>query len=486
MPGIVVNTSVRTGPATTNTSPVASWFVVGLTQRGPAATARLVTSIADYETVFGEYASYGAVYQQVQTFFEEGGAEVYVSRVVGASATAGTLAVPSTTAGTALTLTATGGGDWSQNLEVTLTTLGTGKTLKAYLNDDLVYNSGEVATALALVNKVNASSVATKYFTATIGTGTFDNITSATAFSAGDDDRAAIVDQDWLDAMDAFGSELGAGAVSLPGFVTSGNAESIHASVLEHCYTNHRTAILSVPEDYTASEAGDHAESMSAYDYAEYGGLFYPWVDMSLDDGTALTISPEGYVAAKRSVAYNRVGPWSAYAGLVTQSNFITGLSESISKTTGDALDEQRCNALRIINGAVRVYGFRSLSSDEDNYRFLNAREMLNFVVVQAEEVLEDLVFSPIDGRNALFTQVKGRLTGLLEPIRIAGGLYEAFDATGKRIDYGYSVVVSDAINPVSQLAGGLVRARVGIRVSSIGDQIQVDVTKSNLTASVV
>jgi hypothetical protein len=272
----------------------------------------------------------------------------------------------------------------------------------------------------------------------------------------------------------------------LPGFVTSGNAESIHASVLEHCYTNHRTAILSVPEDYTASEAGDHAESMSAYDYAEYGGLFYPWVDMSLDDGTALTISPEGYVAAKRSVAYNRVGPWSAYAGLVTQSNFITGLSESISKTTGDALDEQRCNALRIINGAVRVYGFRSLSSDEDNYRFLNAREMLNFVVVQAEEVLEDLVFSPIDGRNALFTQVKGRLTGLLEPIRIAGGLYEAFDATGKRIDYGYSVVVSDAINPVSQLAGGLVRARVGIRVSSIGDQIQVDVTKSNLTASVV
>jgi hypothetical protein len=134
----------------------------------------------------------------------------------------------------------------------------------------------------------------------------------------------------------------------------------------------------------------------------------------------------------------------------------------------------------------VRVYGFRSLSSDEDNFRFLNSREMLNFVVVQAEEVLEDLVFSPIDGRNALFTQVKGRLTGLLEPIRIAGGLYEAFDATGKRIDYGYSVVVSDAINPVSQLAGGLVRARVGVRVSSIGDQIQVDVTKSNLTASVV
>jgi len=70
--------------------------------------------------------------------------------------------------------------------------------------------------------------------------------------------------------------------------------------------------------------------------------------------------------------------------------------------------------------------------------------------------------------------------------VRIAGGLYEAFDANGKRIDYGYSVVVNDAINPVSQLAGGLVKAKVGVRVSAIGDQIQVDVTKSNLTASVV
>jgi hypothetical protein len=77
-------------------------------------------------------------------------------------------------------------------------------------------------------------------------------------------------------------------------------------------------------------------------------------------------------------------------------------------------------------------------------------------------------------------------LTNLLDPIRVAGGLYEAFDNTGRRIDYGYSVVVNEAINPVSQLAGGLIRAKIGIRVSSVGDQIEVAVTKSNLTASVV
>lgn len=486
MPGIVVNTAVRTGPTTANTSPVATWFAVGLTERGPAAEPQKVTSIAEYETVFGGYVSYGDVYEQVQTFFEEGGAEVYISRVVGASATAGTLAIPNTASGTALTLTANGGGSWSSNLTATLTTLGSGKTLKLYLSGDLVYNSGEVATAAALVTKLNNSATGSLYATATIGTGTFANVTTATAFSAGDDDRSNIVDQDWLDAMDAFGSELGAGAVSLPGLVTSGNIDDIHIAILEHCHANHRIAILSTPSDYTATQAGNHAEGVGAYDYAEYAGIYWPWVTMNLEDGTALTISPEGYVAAKRSKTFNQIGPWSAYAGLNSQSNFITGLSTAVSKTTGDALDEQRLNALRIINGAVRVYGFRSLSSDEDNFRFLNSREMLNFIVVQAEAVLEDLVFSPIDGRRALFSNVESRLIALLEPIRLAGGLYEAFDNTGKRIDFGYSVVVNDAINPLSQLAGGLVKAKVGIRVSSIGDQIQVDVTKSNLTASVV
>lgn len=486
MPGIVVNTSVRTGPSTINQSQTASWFVVGLTQRGPSDEAKLVTSLTDYESVFGDYVSYGAVHQQVQTFFEEGGAQVYVSRVVGASATAGELEIPNAVAGVSATLTAVGEGDWSSSLTATLTTLGTGKTLKLYLSGELVYASGEVATAAALVNKINGSTTAAKYITAEVGTGVFANIATATAFSAGDDNRNAIVDATWTAALDDFGYDLGAGAVSMPGFVTSGNITNIHTAILDHCYANHRIAVLSTPSDFTATEAADHAESLGSESYSEYGGLFWPWVNATKDDGTAIVISPEGFVAAKRSIAHNRTGSWAAYAGVVTESRWLTGLSDTVTKTISNTLDESRVNTLRIINGRVRVYGARSLSSDEDNYRFLNAREMLNFIVVQSEAVLEDLVFSPIDGRSALFTRVKGRLVAMLEPIRIAGGLYEAFDGTGRRIDYGYSVVVNDAINPLSQLAGGLVKAKVGVRISSIGDQIQVDVTKSNLTASVV
>jgi len=77
-------------------------------------------------------------------------------------------------------------------------------------------------------------------------------------------------------------------------------------------------------------------------------------------------------------------------------------------------------------------------------------------------------------------------LFAILEPLRAKGALFEAFDANGRRIDFGYTVKCDQSINPTTQLADGLIKARVGLRVSSVGDKIEVDIIKSNLTKSVV
>jgi len=201
---------------------------------------------------------------------------------------------------------------------------------------------------------------------------------------------------------------------------------------------------------------------------------------------TSLTISPEGYVAAKRSIAHNSVGAWQAYAGLNSVGSFVTGVATSIGKADGDTLDEGYINAIRVIQGAVRIYGARSASTDITNFRYITARDTLNYIVSEAEKSLEDLVFSTIDGRRTVFGRVEARLIALLDPLRTEGGLYEAFDAEGNQIDAGYSVEVSDALNPVTQLATGTVKAKVGVRVSSVADRIEVEIVKSNLTASVV
>ena len=215
MPGIVVNTAVRTGPSTTNVNPTATLFMVGRTERGTEGTPTLVTSLSQYETVYGGYISAGAVHQQVQTFFEEGGAQVYVSRITGASATFGSLTVTGG-GGDALTLTATGQGSWSSNLEAEVVALGSGFALKLYLGGELVYSTGEVASSAACATKLNnATTTGALYATAVAGAGTLQAFTKA-AFSAGDSDDSGIVDADYTTAIDNFNDDLGPGAIAIP------------------------------------------------------------------------------------------------------------------------------------------------------------------------------------------------------------------------------------------------------------------------------
>lgn len=491
MPGVVVTTAVRTGPSIANATPSATFFIVGRTERGPDDKALLVTSIADFEQKYGGYVSYGYVHQSLQTYFEEGGSQAYVSRVAPSSGGAeGVATLLDSGDATSITLTAVGKGDWSQNLKYQVVSAGAGFSVKLYLTqnsiDSLIYTTGECASNAVAVNKINSSSLASSYVVAELGTSENSPVNiEATAFSTG----SAGADPDtanYTDALNLFLDTYGAGAVAIPGVVDGSNNDTIWAALADHANDNHRIALCAAEEDANVSGMISYAANYADAENSEHMGFFYPWVQIERDPNVLEYISPEGYVAAKRALAQNNDGPWRPYAGLQSEGNFVLGLKTNISKADSDTLDEGRVNGLRIINGRVRIYGARTASNDETNFRYLTAQEMLNYVVVEAQSSLEDLVFSTIDGRQTLFSEVRSRLVNLLDPIRVAGGLYEAFDNTGRRIDYGYTVVVNEAINPVSQLAGGLIKAKVGIRVSSVGDQIEVAVTKSNLTASVV
>jgi phage tail sheath protein FI len=214
--------------------------------------------------------------------------------------------------------------------------------------------------------------------------------------------------------------------------------------------------------------------------------MYYPWVSIPSGSGTTLTVPPEGYVAAVRSKMHNRIGSWQPFAGINSEAGFATGVATGMGRTQAQTLDDSRVNAIRIIAGTVRIYGARSHSLNTTQWRFITHRDTVNYVVEECQVALEPLVFSTINGRKTIYGDIATALKSVLEPIRIAGGLYEGFDSFGRQTDYGYTIRVDDGINPVSQLESGLVRAQVGVRISSIGDKIEVTVTKSNLTATLV
>jgi phage tail sheath protein FI len=219
----------------------------------------------------------------------------------------------------------------------------------------------------------------------------------------------------------------------------------------------------------------------------EHAACYYPWINVPTSTpGVTRLIPPDGYIAAARARAHNQVGPQQAAAGLISNARWVVSTETEIDQISGNTLDVALVNALRVINGALRIYGARSLSSDTSNFRYITGQDTVNGVVTEANQALEDLIFATIDGRNTVFTSVEAKLIAILEPLRLKGALYEAFDSNGKQIDKGYTVICNSSINPVTQLADGLVKAKVGLRVSSVGDKIEVDIVKSNLTNSVV
>jgi phage tail sheath protein FI len=242
-----------------------------------------------------------------------------------------------------------------------------------------------------------------------------------------------------------------------------------------------------------ASASGDYDDLISitqgiqGSDNAEHVAFFAPWVYVPTGTlGVNRLIPPVGYAAGARARAHNNVGPHQPGAGVTSTARFVNGIEFAIGSTLGDSLDAESINAIRIINNTIRIYGARSCSGDLPNFRYITSQDVLNHVVVESYRSLEDVLFRPIDARNALFVSIKQRLQSIMEELRTIGAIYPAFDNNGRQIDYGYTVICDSSINPLANLVNGTVTARVGLRVTGIGDSIQVDIIKSSLTASVV
>lgn len=483
MPGVVISTSVRTGPSTTTVRESSQLFVVGKATRGPSSKAVLVESLAEFEDVFGGYRADSYLHPTIETFFEEGGTRVHAVRVVGANATLGGITL-NNSGSAVMTLTANGAGSWSQDVDVQVVNTGSAFRLLLFFEDDFVYTTGTVTSSSQAVGRINSSAVASRYVSATVvNANLLPSTLAITALSAGAANDTSITDAQYNTGLGLLNDALGVGAVACP----ESQSDAMNANLVEHANEYNRIALLAGPESQTIAQAKSAALTVQALEHSEHAAYFYPWVEVPTSiAGITRMIPPLGYVAAKRALAHNQSGAHVPAAGLLSSSRFVAGVKSDINKISGDELDEGFVNAIRVIQNTVRIYGARSCSVDTDNFKYITQQDVVNTVVSEAYRSLEDLVFSAIDGRNTIFSNISARLVAILASMRDTGALYPAYDANGRLLDPGFTVKCDSTINPASQLNDGLVKARVGLRVSSIGDQIQIDIVKSNLTTSVV
>lgn len=515
MPGISVTTGVRVGPTGVDTAPASTLFIAGTAERGPLNEARLVLGMSQFESIYGEFTSGTTLWDNVKTFFEEGGTRCYVARTAGGNSPALAKAdvdIVDASAGICVTLTAANEGDWAntgggaEGLKAIVTVATGAVTLAIYYKNALVWTGGPFVNETlidgsikyakqSLVEAVNSAGALTDLVTAAVGASILAPAAATYSFTGGVDNTSTATAANFVTALDLFDYDLGAGAVAIPGQAST----TIWDGLRDHAVANRRIALCASAQSAdTATAIGDAdaywGTTAATRTNGSYMAWFWPWVEVPDGYGSVRAQSPEAYAAAARARAHSQTGAWRVGAGEISTAKYVTGLYAvsstgariTVTKTIADSMDASRVNSLRIINGAVRVYGARSVSSDETNWRFITYRDTLNYITMQAEKALEPLVFSPIDGRGTLFGRVEATLTGLMEPIRIKGGVYEGVDQnTGQVVDRGYSIDVSASNNPAGQLAQGIVSAIVGVRVSPVADQYSITITKSTLTANV-
>ena len=231
MPGVVVTTAVRTGPTNTQINPSATLFVAGVTTRGPEGKAVPVYSIAEYETVYGGYTSSGWVHQTLESFFEEGGAKAYVSRVIPDDATSGGKTLLDSAAATSMGLIASGEGAWANTLlKAQVVSTGSPVTsfvVKVLFNDVIVFTSQSHTTVANAVDEINNSATAAVYVTAYAGGSALLPATAAAALFTGGANGGALDETDLDEALEFFIESYGPGAVAAPGFYLAGNYDSL-------------------------------------------------------------------------------------------------------------------------------------------------------------------------------------------------------------------------------------------------------------------
>ena len=491
MPGVVVNTGVRVGGTGVEVAPSSTFFVVGTAERGRTATPFVVRSMANFEAEFGEYDANCTLHQHIETFFEEGGIRAVVQRLVGPSATKGTVSLLDTANDVCMTLTAANPGAWSSSITVAIVNAGSTFSLVVKVDGVTVVSSSSLSTTAAAIALIN--NTAPHLVVATAGVSSLILDTQSETLTAGDDDidNVLFTNANFVAALANFGDDLGTGAVAIP----EKNGATIWAGLRDHAADSKRIAICSFAEAGSADEAiagaANYAGTTSgAKSIASHMAFYWPSVSAPDGNGATRTLSPESYVAAIRAknIIANS-GPWKPAAGVSSSAKFIVGLvnngvATKVNKTVGNALDVGRVNAIRVIDGQIRIYGARSASADETNWRYITYRDTVNQIATDCESSLEKYVFSPIDSRKNLFGAISSSLTTILEVVKDNGGVYAMVDTLGTQVDRGYSIEVSDALNPITELAKGKIAARVGVRVAGVADLVTLTITKSTLTAA--
>ena len=474
--GVEVTTETRGGP-TNPGGPAGQFHIVGVTERGPVGQIVTVRSLAEFTRRLGGRTPYsGAAYDAARLFFNEGGSQLLVSRVVGSGAKRAGVDLLAPGDGDE------GSGDPVARVEVAeFGGFANGGTVEVQRAQDtysviVTDHTGEVIASVRNVDTLDrlvAGARSNPYVNITSMTEQ-DELSLATDnydLSGGSDDRENVSTDDVLAALDAGGDDGEGGAVAAPGYP----ADVIGAGLIEHASRHRKIALLAGNETDSLSDVEAIARTLHEETRGEYGALFHPHVQVT-DSSGARVVSPEAFVAAARARMFATGAFWSSPAGTVYgRARWATATVPALSRADIERLDESYVNGIETSGSRVYLNNWTSLAVDRENLELLRDADVLNNLAVQIERTLEQYVWEDIDSRGLLHSDIDSAVTAIVSEMAANGGTWADTNDDGEELDPGYVV----SVNPDPGLAAqNRVEVEVGVRLPGAAKLISVGLIK--------
>jgi len=459
-PGVQVSSVVARRRRQTGVIP-ATMFVPAITLRGPHGAAVEVSSLAEFESVFGGPVASSIAHAELKAAFAEGAPRAYVARIVGPSPVFSSLNL-SNGSGTALTVTARQYGSYFNDATVAVAASG-GNFVLTIVEPD---GSTIVSPSLADLAEAVAWGADLENYVIT-SSGSTDPVTAAAAnLTSGDDDAANITETQRDTARALFAKNLGCGHIHEPGLTTTAGALKLMA----HAAANNRLAFVDVNEGVTVANSVTHADSLRDQPGALRSKLNRSWARVrGAVTGTTDLVSFSALelgMLGRNDAAGVPVG--QPAAGGFGKPNGALSLETEYSDAERATLNTGHVNVAVAADDEILGYGNRSLSTTQGEKLFSQARTRM-VIQAQAEHAGRAYVHRLVDGEGRVLGEFLKDLIAICEQHRKDGNLYgAAADA--------YRVQVFE-VNTDENLLEGVLNAAIDILPSGAAEFVRINIT---------
>ncbi|MEZ4660557.1 MAG: phage tail sheath subtilisin-like domain-containing protein [Caldilineaceae bacterium] len=260
--------------------------------------------------------------------------------------------------------------------------------------------------------------------------------------------------------------EIAIVAAPLPNDVSAAALNAIQTALVAHCQQmEDRVAILDSTSDITDDNLVISTDESGIWRPAAnpkgYGAFYFPWIEVAdplQPAGTRVAVPPSGHLAGIYARSDAQRGVHKAPANEVVMGAL--DVHYPISKILQGTLNPRGVNCIRNFNGTIKVYGGRTLASDEQGdpeWTYINVRRLFNFLRESIEEGTQWVVFEP--NTPDLWARIRRNITAFLTTVWRSGAL---FGATPEQAFY---VRCDETTNPPEVRELGQVVTEIGVAV---------------------